>query len=386
MSERIKRHIASRLNFVNDNVVEIARPLSSILSTFIYTLIFIIIIFISADVFMPSYKEDPLRDSFDAWVNPENLDQRKYESYISYSLYRKAELEQKIKESIFTDYVEKELAKLKIPTLEEYKNKYPDRNERYKIWGFIYYILPIILILINWLIPESRPIRLDRRNGIIYFKSWWKYFIYRIPMDSFEQSTPNEMHIGLSDILPLQFNIGSLAGGFIALHSADHKSIITREIWVGKDEDEKDELEKFLTDYFHYKEDPKIKAYSQKKVLCKRIFSFHFFSLSYNEKKTEKFIQDYLDKYGHLVLTKQEKTPENGLRFVAVSVSNFSTIFSNTYRTELIETKRITEEEQLWQRLQKALKGRVFRRYIIMAILMVIRSVAVAINRRRYFQ
>ncbi len=55
MSERIKRHIASRLNFVNDNVVEIARPLSSILSTFIYTLIFIIIIFISADVFMPSY-------------------------------------------------------------------------------------------------------------------------------------------------------------------------------------------------------------------------------------------------------------------------------------------------------------------------------------------
>lgn len=87
-----------------------------------------------------------------------------------------------------------------------------------------------------------------------------------------------------------------------------------------------------------------------------------------------------------MVLTKQEKTPENGLRFVAVSVSNFSTIFSNTYRTELIETKRTTEEEQLWQRLQKALKGRVFRRYIIMAILMVIRSVAVAINRRRYFQ
>ncbi|WP_241010269.1 hypothetical protein [Aggregatibacter actinomycetemcomitans] len=170
------------------------------------------------------------------------------------------------------------------------------------------------------------------------------------------------------------------------LHSADHKSIITREIWVGKDEDEKDELEKFLTDYFHYQEDPKMKTYSQKKVLCKRIFSFHFFSLSYNEKKTEKFIQDYLDKYGHLVLTKQEKTPENGFRFVAVSVSNFSTIFSNTYRTELIETKRTTEEEQLWQRLQKALKGRVFRRYIIMAILMVIGSVAVAINRRRYFQ
>lgn len=197
MSERIKRHIASRLNFVNDDVVEIARPLSSILSTFIYTLIFIIIIFISADIFMPSYNEDPLRDSFDAWVNPENLDQRKYESYISYSLYRKAELEQKIKESIFTDYVEKELAKLKIPTLEEYKNKYPDRNERYKVWGFIYYVLPIILILINWLIPESRPIRLDRRNGIIYFKSWWKYFIYRIPIDFFEQSTPNEMHIGL---------------------------------------------------------------------------------------------------------------------------------------------------------------------------------------------
>ncbi|TYA49062.1 hypothetical protein FXB74_06595 [Aggregatibacter actinomycetemcomitans] len=177
-----------------------------------------------------------------------------------------------------------------------------------------------------------------------------------------------------------------MAGGFIALHSADHKSIITREIWVGKDEDEKDELEKFLTDYFHYKEDPKMKTYSQKKALCKRIFFFRFFSLSYNEKKTEKFIQDYLDKYGHLVLTKQEKTPENGLRFVAASVSNFSTIFSNTYRTELIETKRTTEEEQLWQRLQKALKGRVFRRYIIMTILMVIRSVAVAINRRRYFQ
>lgn len=387
MSEKIKRRIALNLNFVNDDVVEIARPASTTLRVINYAIIFIIMVFAIVDFSTPLHNQDPMRDTFDAWFNPEKLEQRNYEKYISFPLYKKAELEQKIKEGSFTygiekEAVEKELAEIKIPTLEEYKNQYPDRNERDRFWGGIYYILPFVFIFLILFIPESRPVRVDRKNGIIYFKSWRKYFLYRIPQDYFDPSSSSARYVALTDVLPLEFNLGKLEGGFIALYSADHKSIITREIWVGKNEDEKDELEKFLINFINYKEGDEFKEYAKKKPLCKRILSFSFFSLGYNEKKTEAFIQDYFEKYGHLVLTEQ-KTKKGGKEsFMVFGGTGFSPLFTRESDSIYIETVRTAEEEKLWQRLQKALKRRVLRRFIIMGILAVLGAVARSRNIR----
>lgn len=387
MSEKIKRRIAQQLNFLNDDVVEIARPSSTILRIINYAMMFIILVFAIVDFSTPLHNHDPMRDRFDALFNPEKLDQRNYKKYISFPLYKKAELEQKIKEGGFTytiekDAVEKELAELKIPTLEEYKKQYPDRNERDRFWGVIYYILPFVFIFFILFIPESRPIRVDRKNGVIYFKSWCNYFLYRIPQDYFNPENSNTRYIDLIDILPLEFNIGKLEGGFIALYSADYKSIITREVLVGKSEDEKEELKAFLVNFISYKECAEFKEYAKKKALCKRILSFSFFSLGYHEKKTEAFIQNYFEKYGHLVLTEQKTKKVGKESFMIFGGSGFSPLFTNESDSIYIETVRTAEEEKLWQRLQKALKRRVLRRFIIMGILAVLGAVARSRNIR----
>lgn len=391
MSEKIKRRIALNLNFVNDDVVEIARPVSSTFRGFLYVMIVVIATFALLEFSMPPENQTPLQDAFDALVNPEKLEQRKYEQATRFWVERKADLEQRLKENNFLfpsdkEAIEKELSELDIPTLEEYKNNNPDRNESEETRIFIYFILPFILIFLGCCIPEARPIRIDRKNGLIYFKSWWKYFLYQIPQEHFKDTMYRTKHIELEEVVPLKFNNRfsnvKLEGGFIALYSPDKKSIIIREIWVGKDEFEKEELEEFIIDFINYKESPEFKVHAHNKSLCKRVFSFSFFSFGYNEKKTEAFIQAYLEKYGNVVLTEQ-RTVKRGWASITIFGNNeLSEELSGEYQPTYTETVRTAEEEVLWQRLQKALKHRVLRRWIIFGTIIVLGSIAQGIARR----
>lgn len=391
MPDKITRRIAQQLNFVNDDVVEIACPVSSMFRGILYVMIVVIATFALLEFSMPPENQTPLQDAFDALVNPEKLDQRKYEQATQFGVERKADLEQRLEKDNFLfpsekEALEKEIAEIYIPTLEEYKKNNPDRNDDEETRIFIYCILPFILIFLGCCIPEARPIRIDRKNGLIYFKSWWKYFLYQIPRDHVKDTIYRAGHITLEEIVPLKFNNSfsyvKLEGGFIALYSPDKKSIITREIWVGKDEFEKEELKEFIIDFINYEESPKFKAYAQNKFLCKRVFSFSFFSFGYNEKKTEAFIQAYLEKYGNLVLTEQRTVKKGWTSITIFGNDELSEVLSGEYQPTYTETVRTAEEEELWQRLQKALKRRVFRRWIILGIIITLGTIAQAIRRR----
>lgn len=248
MKRNTKAYLFKSIHFVNDDVIELRRSLSDLIVMILSCFLFLLFILIVMNIFIKEEYSD-LIYSFYALFYPEKLP-------LAYLIGQ--------------------------------------NYENIKMAGVIFIVLPIVLLLCIKFIPVARPIRINRKRRIIYFWSWGKFYIYRIPVQNYQQ--------GILDILPLYF-CDKPSGCFIGIPSEDGKKIITRQIGLlSTSLEQKVALKSFLNHYLRYQDGDALYQYKKEKFeycqrkinLFKKICKIGVYTFKYNEEKTEAAIQKWL--------------------------------------------------------------------------------------------
>ncbi|MCQ9120502.1 hypothetical protein BKG95_09750 [Rodentibacter pneumotropicus] len=364
MPEYSKKYIARHIKFISPDVIEVQRPISPMIRFFIF--VFYIVFMIIAFIDYQSRSDISNQDIFDAFFYPEKIVNRKYQEYINYvteDLNGKTYKENKIKlfqpsykhdisepltdkqlEYIYSyrnadldEYLNKEcfilkdyrcaqsvyfklydtLEKIKTPEFEEFKKTYPDLIPNLQQWGYTFFLSPLFLLLFLALIPNQRPVRIDKRKKIAYLQSWGRFYIYKIPEVIFKHKKYNYSEAIIAHTL--SFNNGIFFSKIIVDTDLGHyllpmiynekprvillglpaekkESIIVRQI--GSAGIREGELMDFIEDFLLSENEDFYSIYSpiKSKNCFYNLLSFTLFPISYNEAKTLERTEKWLNK------------------------------------------------------------------------------------------
>lgn len=206
-----------------------------------------------------------------------------------------------------------ELERIKTPTLKEFEKVYPNLILSLRQWGYTFFLSPLFLLLFLALIPNQRPIRIDKRKRIAYLKSWGRFYIYKIPQVIFKRKKYNNSENITAQTLSFNNGIAFLKTIIntdsdyllpmmysekprmilLGLPAEKKESIIVRQIGNGGIGE--GELMNFIEDFLLSENDNFYSIYSLIKSKY-NMLSFTLFPISYHEDKTLERIEKWLNK------------------------------------------------------------------------------------------
>ncbi|OOF76826.1 hypothetical protein BKG96_09695 [Rodentibacter caecimuris] len=366
MADYSKKYIARHVKFISPDMIEVKRPISPMIRFFIF--MFYVVFMIIAFVEYQSKDNISNQDVWDAFFHPKELKERKYQEYVIYvteDIEGKTRKENEIKlfqpdyhhnvsasltseeiEKVYytsaklKEYLNKEcnnfqeyicaeftyfrlynrLAEIKTPTFEEFENGHANIIINLRQWGYTLFLTPFFLLLFFSLIPNQRPVRIDKHKKIAYLQSWGRFYIYKIPKIIFQRKKycysadiVNQMYSfnntlflstttskeDISDLgnylLPMIYNEKPRVI-LLGLPGEKKESIIVRQIGdfgIGEGE-----LMDFIEEFLLSDNDDFYSMYSNdnRKNCFHNMLSFTLFPIRYNEDKTLERIEKWLNR------------------------------------------------------------------------------------------
>lgn len=205
-----------------------------------------------------------------------------------------------------------------LDTIIHHENVFANDVYNEIFWAWLPVILLFSGILFSSIIPNSRPMRIDRKRRLLYFQGWKKFYIYRYPNIIFPEILADHVpFMGQDSRAELYFHPYQVKyrrhGLYLGLQATDKSKVVVRKLGAFNMRVQGDALlTHFLFNFMTNKEKNAFNEYKNTKNYhpCTRLLYLSVINFYYDENKTERQIQQWLaenSEESFEILTEKER-------------------------------------------------------------------------------